>query len=173
MPRKSSKKRTRSWAALPVAAAAGVSFAMADEASARAPVMDVSSQDTGKTIVLAEVEVAEVSLGTFYVFDREMESSPRLRFAGGGHHGGCGGHHGGCGGHGGCGAMVGAEAMVAAEAMVGAEVMVAAEDAGAAEGAAAAEDAEGAAWEVAVCGLQVFESAPSPAASLGPFPLVQ
>jgi hypothetical protein len=63
--------------------------------------------------------------------------------------------------------------MAAAEAMVGAEVMVAAEDAGAAEGAAAAEAAEGAAWEVAVCGLQVFESAPSPAASLGPFPLVQ
>ena len=99
-------KRKRSKTALPVWAAAGVSLAMMGGASANAPATDVPSRDTGKRILLAEEEVFDVSLGTFYVFDKEREFSPGVRLAGGrGGCGGCGAHVGGCGGcHiGGCG----------------------------------------------------------------------
>jgi hypothetical protein len=95
-------KRKRSKTALPVWAAAGVSLAMAGGASANAPVIDIPLQDSGKRILLAEEEVFDVSLGTFYVFDKEREFSPGVRLAGGRggcHVGGC--HIGGCGG-GGC-----------------------------------------------------------------------
>ena len=100
-------KRKRSKTALPVWAAAGVSLAMMGGASANAPATDVPSEDSGKRILLAEEEVFDVSLGTFYVFDKEREFSPSVRLAGGrcGGCGGCGAHVGGCGGcHiGGCG----------------------------------------------------------------------
>ena len=103
-------KRKRSKTALPLWAAAGVSLAMAGGASANAPVIDTPPQDSGKRIVLAEEEVFDVSLATFYVFDKEFdkerEFSPGVRLAGGrcgGHGGGCGCHVGGCGG-GGCAA---------------------------------------------------------------------
>jgi hypothetical protein len=96
-------KRKRSKTALPLWAAAGVSLAMAGGASANAPVIDTPPQDSGKRIVLAEEEVFDVSLATFYVFDKEREFSPDVRLAGG-RCGGCGGHGGGCGCHvGGCG----------------------------------------------------------------------
>src|SRR4029077_14422472 len=93
-------KRKRSKTALPVWAAAGVSLAMAGGASANAPAIDIPPQDSGKRILLAEEEVFDVSLGTFYVFDKEREFSPGVRLAGGrcGGCGGCGGHGGGCGG---------------------------------------------------------------------------
>jgi hypothetical protein len=117
--RQGSKKRKASKAAVPVWAAAGV-LAMGAGASATAPATDIPSQDSGKSILLAEQEVYDVSLGTFYVFDRERETSPRLRLAAGrcgggcgcgGHGGGCGGcHAGGCGGchaGGGCGCHIG------------------------------------------------------------------
>ena len=87
-------KRKRSKTALPVWAAAGVSLAMMGGASANAPATDVPSQDTGKRILLAEEEVFDVSLGTFYVFDKEREFSPSVRLAAG-RCGGCGGHGGG------------------------------------------------------------------------------
>ena len=100
-------KRKRSKTALPVWAAAGVSLAMMGGASANAPATDMPSEDSGKRILLAEEEVFDVSLGTFYVFDKEREFSPGVRLAGGrcgGCGAGCGGHGGGCGGHGGgCG----------------------------------------------------------------------
>ena len=72
-----------------------------------------------KRILLAEEEVFDVSLATFYVFDKEFdkerEFSPGVRLAGGrcGGCGGCGGRGGGCGcargcrGCGGCGCGVG------------------------------------------------------------------
>ena len=69
-------KRKRSKTALPVWAAAGVSLAMMGGASADAPATDVPSQDTGKRILLAEEEVFDVSLGTFYVFDKEENLAP-------------------------------------------------------------------------------------------------
>jgi hypothetical protein len=85
-------------------------MAMTSGASADAPAIGVPSQDSGKSILLAEEEVFDVSLGTFYVFDKENEYSPRVRLAAGrggcGGCGGCGGHGGGCGGchvGGGCG----------------------------------------------------------------------
>ena len=93
-------KRKRSKTALPVWAAAGVSLTMIGAASANAPSTDMPSEDSGKRILLAEEEVFDVSLGTFYVFDKEREFSPGVRLAGGrcGGCGGCGGHGGGCGG---------------------------------------------------------------------------
>jgi hypothetical protein len=115
--RQGSKKRKASKAAVPVWAAAGV-LAMGAGASATAPATDKPSQDSGKSILLAEHEVSDVSLSTFYVFDREREASPGLRLAAGrcgggcgcgGHGGGCGGCHmgGGCHAGGGCGCHVG------------------------------------------------------------------
>jgi hypothetical protein len=100
-------KRKRSKKALPVWAAAGFSLAITGGASASAPATDMPSQDSGKRLLLAEEEVFDMSLGTFYVFDKGREFSPGVRLAGGrcGGCGGCGGHVGGCGGcHiGGCG----------------------------------------------------------------------
>jgi hypothetical protein len=95
-------KRKRSKTALPVWAAAGVSLAMTGGASATAPATDLPSQDYGKRILLAEEEVFDVSLGTFYVFDKEREFSPSVRLAARGGCGGCGCGGHGCGGHG-CG----------------------------------------------------------------------
>jgi hypothetical protein len=87
-------------------------------ASANAPATDMPSQESGKSVLLAEQEVSDVSLSTFYVFDREREASPGVRLAAGrcgggcgcgGHGGGCGGCHmgGGCHAGGGCGCHVG------------------------------------------------------------------
>jgi hypothetical protein len=97
-------KRKRSKTALPVWAAAGVSLAITGGASANAPVTEMPSQDSGKRLLLAEEEVFDVSLGTFYVFDKEREFSPSVRLAGGrcGGCGGCGAHVGGC-----CGCHIG------------------------------------------------------------------
>src|SRR6516165_4991012 len=101
--RQGSQKRKASRSALHVWGAAGLSLAMAGSASANAPAVDGPSPDSAKRIVLSEEEIADVSLGTFYVFDREREASPGLRLAGGCHAGGgCGCHVGGCGGCRGC-----------------------------------------------------------------------
>src|SRR5262249_34006163 len=67
-------------------------------------------------ITLSEEEIADVSLGTFFVFDKETAGTPRYgpqlaRCGCGGCHRGCGGCRGwrgcgrgcGCGGCGGCG----------------------------------------------------------------------
>jgi hypothetical protein len=98
-------KRKRSKTALHLWGTAGFSLAMAGSASANAPAVEGPSPDSGKRILLAEEEIADVSLATFYVFDREREFSPGVRLAAG--RGGCGGC--GCGGHGcgGCAAHVG------------------------------------------------------------------
>jgi len=96
-------KRRRTALAL---GAAGVSLTMAGGASATAPTTNVPSQNTAPGIVLADEEISDVSLATFYVFDKENESPLRrgIRVAAGCAHGGggCGGcaHGGGCGGHG-------------------------------------------------------------------------
>src|SRR5262249_54052277 len=97
--RQGSKKRKASKAAVPLWAAAGV-LAMGAGASANAPATDMPSQESGKSVLLAEQEVSDVSLSSFYVFDREREASPGVRLAAGRCGGGCGcgGHGGGCGG---------------------------------------------------------------------------
>jgi hypothetical protein len=116
----SKKRKPSSKAALHMWGTAGLSLAMAGNASANAPAVEGPPPDSVKRIVLSEEEIADVSLGTFYVFDREREASPGLRLAAGrcgggcgcgGHGGGCGGcHAGGCGGchaGGGCGCHIG------------------------------------------------------------------
>ena len=118
-------KRKRRNTALPVLGAAGISLAMAGGASATPPAANVPSEDTGPRITLGEEEIADVSLATFYVFDKENENESRARprphtckkwrrlaakgaVARGGGGGGCkcGGGGGGCkcggGGGGGC-----------------------------------------------------------------------
>ena len=74
-----SKRKRRRRIGLPALGAAGVSLVMAGGASANAPTANVPSlQDTSlrPAITLDEEEIADVSLGTFYVFDKENE--PRL-----------------------------------------------------------------------------------------------
>ena len=74
---KKRSKRKRSRAALPLLGAAGVSLTMAGGASANAPAVEVPPQDSGPRILLAEEEIFDVSLATFYVFDKEAEIRPR------------------------------------------------------------------------------------------------
>jgi hypothetical protein len=107
-------KRKRSKIALPAWGAAGMSLAMAGGASAAvAPTADVPSQGPSLTPIttLGESEVSDVSLATFYVFDKELGGTSNLgeglrlaagcRGGGGGCRAGGGCRGGGCGG--GCG----------------------------------------------------------------------
>ena len=73
---KRASKRKRRRIALP-ALGAGASLMMAGGASATAPTANLpSSQDTSlrPVITLDEEEIADVSLGTFYVFGKENET---------------------------------------------------------------------------------------------------
>src|SRR5262244_4416964 len=121
---KRASKRKHPKEVVPVVGVVGVSLSLASGASAATavPAADVPSWDTSPPqITLSEEEVADVSLGTFYVFDREDAGTSRLgervaRACGGCGRGcGCGGCRGcrgcairgcggcGCGGCGGCG----------------------------------------------------------------------
>ena len=91
-------KRKRRRIGLPALGAAGVSLVMVGGAAANAPTANVPSlQDTSlrPAITLDEEEIADVSLGTFYVFDKENDSrlgqGIRLAARGGGGCGRCGG----------------------------------------------------------------------------------
>src|SRR5215467_653833 len=103
-------KRKRRRVGLPALGAAGMSLMMAGGAAANAPTATVPSlQDTSlrPAITLDEEEIADVSLGTFYVFDKENESQLgqgiRLAARGGGGCGRCGGCAAArCGGGGRC-----------------------------------------------------------------------
>jgi hypothetical protein len=103
MSKRSSKSKRRSKA-LPALGFAGVSLSMASgacasttEASANTP---PTSQGQSHEIFLADEEIFDISLSTFYTFDKENAGAPslaqHLRLARGGC-GGCG-HGGGCGG---------------------------------------------------------------------------
>jgi hypothetical protein len=99
-------KRKRRRIGLPALGAAGVSLVMAGGAAANAPTTNVPSlQDASSpTITLDEEEIADVSLGTFYVFDKENDSrlGQGIRLAARGGCGRCGGcaaaRCGGCAG---------------------------------------------------------------------------
>jgi len=100
-------KQKRRRVGLP-ALGAGMSLMIAGGAAANAPTANVPSlQDTSlrPAITLDEEEIADVSLGTFYVFDKENESQLgqgiRLAARGGGGCGRCGGGAARCGGGGG------------------------------------------------------------------------
>src|ERR1700730_11001506 len=103
MPRKRQVlKRKHRKEAVPFLGAVGMSLSLAGGASAAtagaAEVPHIPSQDTTlPQITLNEEEISDVSLGTFYVFDKETAGTPRLgqQLARG-----CGGCHGGGGGPG-------------------------------------------------------------------------
>src|SRR6266581_3293898 len=113
---KRASKRKHPKEAVPVVGIVGVSLSLAGSASAATavPTADVPSWDTSPPqITLSEEEIADVSLGTFYVFDKEHAGTPYIgekvaQRCGGCRCGGCRGCGRGCGcrcggGCGGCG----------------------------------------------------------------------
>jgi len=116
--KKNASKRKYRKEAVPVVGIVGVSLSLAGGASAATavPTADTPSRTTAPPqLTLSEEEIADVSLGTFYVFDKENAGTPRLgeKFARGCGRG-CGGRGCGCrgcgrgcrcggGGCGGCG----------------------------------------------------------------------
>jgi hypothetical protein len=120
---KQASKRKRRNEVVPALGVVGVSLSLASGASAATAgsVTDMPSKDTatGPGFALTEEEISDVSLGTFYVFDKEDLRAPVgeqvARGCGRGCGGcrgcrgcrgcgrGCGGCGGGCGGCGGCG----------------------------------------------------------------------
>jgi hypothetical protein len=108
---KQPSKRKRRSKGLPVLGAAGLSLSLASTASAvpggPATNVPIPNKGDGNQVTLGEEEIADVSLATFYVFDKESEGTARseIELVRGGC-GGCGGCHAhvGCGGCGhGCG----------------------------------------------------------------------
>ena len=104
----SKQKRTTKAAVVKVLGAAGLSFSLANSASASTmPTFGIPQSDNtspNPRFVLSEEEMVDVSLATFYVFDRENVGSGMRLARGCG--GGCGGG-GGCRGGGGCGGFRG------------------------------------------------------------------
>ena len=109
---KRDSKQKRRGKALPMLGAAGLSLALTNGASAvpGGPLGDMPARSVGDghEITFGEEEISDVTLATFYVFDKENLGTPGgdlqlVRRGCGGCHG-CGGHGHGCGGHGhGCG----------------------------------------------------------------------
>ncbi len=117
---KQSSKQKRVKAALPALGAAGLTFSMVGGASAATvPANDVAQSTNyspNHQLTLGEEEIADVSLATFYVFDKEGTAAAKdgnIQLARGCGCRGCGGCRGcrgcrGCGGRGcGCGVGVG------------------------------------------------------------------
>src|SRR6201992_1666878 len=100
----SKQKRTTKAAAVKAIGAAGLSFSMVGVPSASTmPAADVPQFDSNspnQRFVLSEEEMADVSLATFYVFDKENVGGGVQLARGCGGCGGCGGGRG-CGGGGG------------------------------------------------------------------------
>src|SRR5271168_337911 len=101
MQKQTSKQKRRK--AVPMLGAAGLSLSLATGASG-GPAVDMTTQSSGMShqVILIEQEISDVSLATFYVFDKENVATlrPGVRLAMGGG-GGCGGSSA-CGGCGGC-----------------------------------------------------------------------
>ena len=104
MPREkeASKRKRVTKAAVPAVGVAGLTFGLLGGASASpTPITDVAQKlnfTPTQTITLGEEELADVSLATFHLFDRENAAGPLMQVARGC---GCGGCHG-CGGCRGC-----------------------------------------------------------------------
>lgn len=75
MARAKSNSKRNPRRSLPLLGAAGASLAMVGGSSAATPTADVTppSNDPLSLIILDEEEIADVSLGTFYVFDQEND----------------------------------------------------------------------------------------------------
>jgi hypothetical protein len=90
-------KRRHRRKAIPVLGAAGLSLWLASGASAAigGPAADMRTRNTGMSqkITLNEEEISDVSLATFYIFDKENAGTFRrgVRLAAGGGCGGCAG----------------------------------------------------------------------------------
>ena len=103
---KRDSKRKRRSKAVPLLGAAGLSLSLASGASATTggSAVDIPSRDTAPRheITLIEEEISDVSLATFYVFDKENAATfrPGVQLARGGCGRGCG-----CRGCGGCGGV--------------------------------------------------------------------
>jgi hypothetical protein len=115
MPRvKQASKKKSMPKSMPVLGAAGLTFSMVGGASAAAvPTADVAQTPNlglGHQVMLGEEEIADVSLATFYVFDKENTAAAKngVQVAWRGC-GGCRGCRGcrGCGGCRGCRGCVG------------------------------------------------------------------
>ncbi len=94
---KQTSRRKRKSKAVPVLGAAGLSLSLASGASAAmgGPASDMLTPTAGVSheITLCEEEISDVSLATFYVFDKEIDPTvQQVKLA-----------RGGCGGCGGCG----------------------------------------------------------------------
>jgi hypothetical protein len=108
--RQSKKKRTIKAAAVTMLGGAGLGLSLLGSASGSTmPIADIPQSDNtspNQRFLLGEEEMADVSLATFHLFDRENFGSGVQLARGGcggcGHGGGCGCGHG-CGGGGGCG----------------------------------------------------------------------
>ncbi len=115
---KQASKRKRMAKSVPVLGAAGLTFSLVGGASAAvAPTTDEAKTPIlglGHEFTLGEEEIADVSLATFYVFDKENAAAAgndvQVAWRGCGGRGcggrgcrGCRGCGGGCGGCGGCG----------------------------------------------------------------------
>jgi hypothetical protein len=106
---KQASKRKRVTKAVPALGAAGLTFSLVGGASAAvAPITDVPqtpNYSPSQAVTLGEEEIADVSLATFYVFDKENAAAAQggVQLARGCGGRGCGGR--GCGGRGcrGCG----------------------------------------------------------------------
>jgi len=118
--KQASKKKRVTKAAMPALGAAGLTFSLAGGASASAvPAADVQPTTNlvpNQALTLGDEEIADVSLATFHLFDKENTgaASGGVQFARGCGCGGCRGCRGcggcrgcrgcGCGGCAGCGA---------------------------------------------------------------------
>jgi hypothetical protein len=110
---KRTSRRKRRNKALPFLGITGASFALAGGASAATTgqVTDTLNTSPRQEVFLGEEEISDVSLSTFYVFDKENAAKPqvgeKVAWWGGCRCGGCrcGGCRCGCGwvGCGGCG----------------------------------------------------------------------
>jgi hypothetical protein len=102
----SKQKRTTKAAAVKVLGAAGLSFSLVGSASASTvPTASIPQSDNtspNQRFVLSEEEMVDVSLATFYVFDKEHLRSGVQEARGCGGCGRGGGGCGGCRGGGGC-----------------------------------------------------------------------
>jgi hypothetical protein len=103
----SKQKRTTKAAAVKVLGAAGLGLSLAGSASASTmPAAGIPQSDNtsrNQRFILGEEEMVDVSLATFYLFDRENFGSGVQLARGGCGGGGCGHGGGGCGGFRGCG----------------------------------------------------------------------
>ena len=114
MSKQASKRKRVTKAAVPALGAAGLTFSLAGGASASAlPTADTPQKlnvSPSQSVLLGEEEIADVSLATFHLFDKENGGTGFQQMAWGCRCGGCGCGRGcggcrgcRCGGCGGCG----------------------------------------------------------------------